>query len=138
MLLLRLVENHTKKREALSEILKQEIHLATNSFSRILSIILEVTDSLRGFFPVQSPPPWSSYASNENPRGSGSALRILALIVCLVFAPGLYAQFETASVLGTVRDESGAVLPGASVTLTHNAMGITAGLLPTKTATINS
>jgi Carboxypeptidase regulatory-like domain/TonB dependent receptor-like, beta-barrel/TonB-dependent Receptor Plug Domain len=58
--------------------------------------------------------------------GSGSAQRIFALMVCFIFEEGLYAQFETASVLGTVNDESGAVLPGASVTLTHNAMGISA------------
>src|SRR5262245_1703408 len=58
--------------------------------------------------------------------GSGSGLRIFALMICLIFEQRLYGQFETASVLGTVKDESGAVLPGASVTLTHNATGISA------------
>jgi hypothetical protein len=52
------------------------------------------------------------------------------LILIAVFFLGLAlparAQFETATVLGTVRDGSGAVLPGALVTLTNQATGISA------------
>ena len=36
------------------------------------------------------------------------------------------AQFETASIVGTVKDGSGAVVPGAKVTLTNTATGVTA------------
>ena len=43
-----------------------------------------------------------------------------------VFPLTLSAQFDTASVLGTIRDESGAVLAGATVTLTNQATGISA------------
>ena len=45
--------------------------------------------------------------------------RFLLLVFCCLFAvlPSLFAQFETASVLGYVRDASGAVVPRATVTL---------------------
>jgi hypothetical protein len=42
----------------------------------------------------------------------------------LLTAGLLFAQFETAEVLGTVRDASGAAVPGASVTLTNQDTGI--------------
>lgn len=42
----------------------------------------------------------------------------------LLFGQTLLAQFDTASVLGTLRDESGAVLAGVNVTLTNMATGI--------------
>ncbi len=41
------------------------------------------------------------------------------LVLLLVFVSPVRAQFETASVLGYVRDSSGAVVPGADVTLTN-------------------
>src|ERR1700681_4225841 len=53
-----------------------------------------------------------------------SSLKIL-LGVFLV-AASLLAQFETAEVLGTVRDASGAVLPRATVTLTNQDTGVAA------------
>ncbi len=48
-------------------------------------------------------------------------LRILAGLLCLLLLSPLclLAQFETASVLGYVRDSSGAVVPNASVTLVN-------------------
>lgn len=41
---------------------------------------------------------------------------IVAIAVTMVPATG-YAQFDTATVLGTVRDPNGAILPGVTVTL---------------------
>ncbi len=49
----------------------------------------------------------------------------LLLVLCL-FSLALSAQFETAEVLGTVRDASGAVLPRVNVTLTSEETGIAA------------
>ena len=43
---------------------------------------------------------------------------VLALLVGLT--PGVQAQFATGNVYGTVTDESGAVLPGAAVTITSD------------------
>src|SRR5215472_1298248 len=54
------------------------------------------------------------------------ALRAVMLLVWLLTATGLYAQFETAEVLGTVRDPSSAPIPGAAVTLTNIDTGIEA------------
>jgi Carboxypeptidase regulatory-like domain/TonB dependent receptor-like, beta-barrel len=52
------------------------------------------------------------------------------LVICLLWvacaAPALHAQFETAVVLGTIRDGSGAVVPGATITLRNTETGITA------------
>jgi hypothetical protein len=46
------------------------------------------------------------------------------LWVWIVTAAPALAQFETAAVVGTIRDTSGAVVPGAKVTLTNTATGV--------------
>ncbi len=48
----------------------------------------------------------------------------LILLGDLFGAATARAQFETASVVGTVRDQSGAPMPGARVTLTNTATGV--------------
>jgi hypothetical protein len=51
---------------------------------------------------------------------------VIGLFALLLFPALSAAQFDAATVLGTVRDSSGAVVPGASVTLKNIATGITA------------
>jgi Carboxypeptidase regulatory-like domain len=46
------------------------------------------------------------------------------LVLAMGWAPELFAQFETAEVLGTVRDASNAPVPEATVTLTNQQTGI--------------
>ena len=46
--------------------------------------------------------------------------------MCLLSAMPVLAQFDTAEVLGTIRDHSGAVVPGAAVTLLNVNTGIEA------------
>jgi hypothetical protein len=55
-------------------------------------------------------------------------VRILfaALLAVLVPAAAAHAQFDAATVLGAVRDSSGAVVPGATVTLKNTGTGISA------------
>jgi hypothetical protein len=48
------------------------------------------------------------------------------LVLSLSFGAHVYAQFETATVLGTVRDQNGSVVEGANVTLKNLATGISA------------
>ncbi|MGP8245077.1 MAG: carboxypeptidase regulatory-like domain-containing protein [Bryobacteraceae bacterium] len=52
--------------------------------------------------------------------------KIPLFIGCLLIATSLFAQFETAEVLGTVRDPSGAAIPKANVTLANLDTGIQA------------
>lgn len=51
---------------------------------------------------------------------------LLVVVLLCLGASSVLAQFETASVLGTVRDSSGAVVTGAAVTLTNTETGISA------------
>ena len=53
------------------------------------------------------------------------SMLLLALLMTPLFAPAAGAQFDTATVVGTVRDDSNAVVPGATVTLTNLDTGIT-------------
>ena len=55
------------------------------------------------------------------------------VVACFLIATALFAQFESAEVLGTVRDPSGGAIPKATVTLTNMDTGIQA-----KTATDES
>jgi hypothetical protein len=58
---------------------------------------------------------------------------ILLAAACFGMAASLFAQFESAEVLGTVRDPSGGAIPTATVTLTSQETGI-----QTKTVTDDS
>ena len=49
---------------------------------------------------------------------------IVALALLALAASPVFAQFETATVLGTVKDKSGAVTPGATVTLLNLDTGV--------------
>lgn len=51
---------------------------------------------------------------------------VLFLVVGILVAAPAWAQFETASVLGTVRDTSGAAVPGATVRLLNVDTGVAA------------
>ena len=55
-----------------------------------------------------------------------AARGLLALTLHCLPATAALGQFETASVLGTVRDTSGVVVAGATVTLTNTGTGISA------------
>jgi Carboxypeptidase regulatory-like domain len=52
---------------------------------------------------------------------------ILAVVVCLAMssASRLYGQADTGSIQGTIKDQSGAVIPGAKVTLTNEGTNLT-------------
>ena len=52
--------------------------------------------------------------------GRGCALALLLMLS----AASARAQFDTGSIVGTVRDMTGAVIPGATVTLTSSATGL--------------
>src|SRR5215510_4494236 len=48
----------------------------------------------------------------------------IAVLVLLVTTAPALAQFETATVVGTARDTTGAVVPGTTITLTNTATGV--------------
>ena len=55
-----------------------------------------------------------------------SRILLLTLAACLLPASSLYAQFDSAEVLGTVRDATGSAVPRATVTLLNQNTGIQA------------
>ena len=57
----------------------------------------------------------------------GPERRVLGASCCLLLLAGApaAAQVDTGTILGTVKDQSGGVLPGATVTITHEGQGFT-------------
>ena len=53
-----------------------------------------------------------------------TAMRVFGLFCFILLITPLFAQFETAEILGTVRDPSGAAIPRATVTLINPDTGI--------------
>ena len=57
---------------------------------------------------------------------SRTGARVLGAVLMLVLAGApAAAQVDTGTILGTVKDQSGGVLPGATVTITHDGQGFT-------------
>ncbi len=50
----------------------------------------------------------------------------LVLLASLIVAAPAWAQFETGNIVGTIKDSTGAVVPGAKVVLTNTQTGVTA------------
>jgi Carboxypeptidase regulatory-like domain/TonB-dependent Receptor Plug Domain len=50
---------------------------------------------------------------------------LLALAMSVLTCAPAHAQVDTGTILGTVKDQSGAVLPGATVTITHEGQALT-------------
>jgi outer membrane receptor protein involved in Fe transport len=50
---------------------------------------------------------------------------LFCLCVLVLVATPAWAQFETGSVVGTIKDTTGAVVPGAKITLTNTQTGVT-------------
>ncbi|HMD95779.1 MAG TPA: carboxypeptidase regulatory-like domain-containing protein [Terriglobia bacterium] len=50
---------------------------------------------------------------------------LLVLMAILLACPFLSAQVDTGAVLGVVKDSSGAIVPGAKISLTNNGTGLT-------------
>jgi Carboxypeptidase regulatory-like domain/TonB-dependent Receptor Plug Domain len=53
-----------------------------------------------------------------------STPRLLAAILFFLLCSNLHAQYENGSVVGTIRDKSGAGIPNAVVTITNNATAV--------------
>jgi hypothetical protein len=51
--------------------------------------------------------------------------RLFAFVITMLLAASASAQVDTGSIFGTVKDESGGVLPGATVTITHEGQALT-------------
>ena len=50
---------------------------------------------------------------------------LLVLMMSVIVSTPAWAQFETGNVVGTIKDSTGAVVPGAKVTLTNTQTGVT-------------
>ena len=56
--------------------------------------------------------------------GRGPLFVLMVWMSVLIAAPAS-AQVDTGTIPGTVKDQSGGVLPGATVTITHEGQGFT-------------
>lgn len=57
-------------------------------------------------------------------RHAAQTLTLFALLACLIAAP-IFAQRDMGTLLGAVTDPSGAAIPGATITITEDATGVT-------------
>lgn len=61
-------------------------------------------------------------------RAGGVVLKSVAALALCCAVPAAWAQLDNGSITGTVRDPSGAVIPGAAVTIRNVATGVTSNL----------
>ena len=61
---------------------------------------------------------------------------VQAFVYGFVFSAIALAQVTTGTISGTVRDSTGAVIPGVTVTLTSTEKGISRTVLPTRVGAI--
>ena len=54
-----------------------------------------------------------------------SSLVLFSTVLLALASVPAMAQVDTGTIVGTVRDQSGGVLPGATVTITHEGQGFT-------------
>ncbi len=59
-----------------------------------------------------------------NPKYSYRWALLFFVLVALVLSPPVFAQYDTGSVVGTIQDSSGAVVPGVSVNAVNKATGV--------------
>src|SRR6516162_6461708 len=67
------------------------------------------------------------WVRRKDRRRSAMRNRILSctvLVVTLLAGGCLWAQVDTGAILGTIKDQSGAIIPGATVTLTNEGTGV--------------
>lgn len=58
-------------------------------------------------------------------RSGSTPIRLMALLVALLLLPvSAWPQASTATVSGTVRDQTGAVIPGSQVVLLNTATNV--------------
>src|SRR5438093_13732039 len=75
--------------------------------------------------------------------GTGISLRVLARAGTAIFALIALgtclslAQTSTATILGTVKDTTGALIPGASITVKHTETGLTRTAISSETGDYN-
>src|SRR5262245_1031963 len=65
-------------------------------------------------------------------RGAGTIVALIALGTCWSIA-----QTSTATILGTVKDTSGALIPGASITVKHTETSLTRTAISSETGDYN-
>ena len=58
-------------------------------------------------------------------ESAGLVLSLVLIVVSLVFPFTAYCQLTTATIVGTVADQSGSVVPGAQITVTNTDTGVT-------------
>src|SRR5215210_7677334 len=69
---------------------------------------------------------YTSHHTRGSPDMRFRAILLASALLCLTTATSALAQFDTGAVLGVVRDTSGGVLPGVTVTLLNVNTGISA------------
>src|SRR5436309_15010581 len=76
-------------------------------------------------------------------RGTGRSLHMLgrvgiAIVAWIALGTCLsVAQSSTATILGTVKDATGALIPGASITVKHTKIGLTRTAISSETGDYN-